>query len=369
MTVRFLSRFTKWFDRFPTTKSNQPRTRSRMILSCAQIEERLVPATFTVNSNFDSGTGTLRQAIIDAQNSLDPVDDIVINPGLTQIYLESQLPLLVGLNSITGNGGVNIGRAPDAVGLFSFFVIPSNQSNTTITVSGINFGIDDGNNITGARAANGGVFDNGGILILNNCRFENNHAVSGSGGSILNRHVLEVTNCWFSLGFAAGHGGAICQEPNSSVAKTTLTNSHFEFNWANGNGGAIALNAGGDGLFSFNSDYLYNTANGNGGAIWIDYLQRLELIDTVTGRFTLSSNYSGGSGGGLCMVIARYALIDATFISNYAFDSGTAGFYISIPQPPLLEGLNINYSRIYDPWEIWNNFGQLIASGEGEEEP
>src|SRR4051812_36525628 len=69
------------------------------------IERRLPPATFVVTSTGDSGPGTLRQAILDANAAAAPNDtiDFTIGPGGVQTIAPlSPLPAITAPVTIDG---------------------------------------------------------------------------------------------------------------------------------------------------------------------------------------------------------------------------------------------------------------------------
>src|SRR5262245_37118596 len=79
----------------------------RRRLQVEMLEDRAVPATFTVLNTLDSGAGSLRQAIVNA-NSSPGADTIAFNtvaltgPGVQSITLASALPQITGPLTIDG---------------------------------------------------------------------------------------------------------------------------------------------------------------------------------------------------------------------------------------------------------------------------
>ncbi|HEY2162153.1 MAG TPA: hypothetical protein VGH24_12665, partial [Solirubrobacteraceae bacterium] len=63
-------------------------------------------ATYTVTTNADSGSGSLRAAITSVDTSPSPPDLINLNGALGPIVLSSDLPALTQSVSINGNGNV-----------------------------------------------------------------------------------------------------------------------------------------------------------------------------------------------------------------------------------------------------------------------
>src|SRR5262245_34978261 len=61
-------------------------------LAVQRLEDRTVPATFTVTSGADSGTGTLREAMTLANANLED-NTIAFTPGTFDVFLSSALPI------------------------------------------------------------------------------------------------------------------------------------------------------------------------------------------------------------------------------------------------------------------------------------
>src|SRR5215467_4383453 len=103
MTIRSWIR--NWFARPVTRPTRQTPTRRRLTLEA--LEDRLVPSTFSVMNTSDSGVGSLRQAILDA-NAAAGADVINFDPtafGTPQtIRLHSSLPDVSGDLTVTGPG-------------------------------------------------------------------------------------------------------------------------------------------------------------------------------------------------------------------------------------------------------------------------
>ena len=88
-------------------------------------------ATFTVSNNGDSGVGSLRQAISDANANGDPSNTININSGLSSIVLSSPLPIINKNLTITPLSGTQV---VDGQNTHRGFFI----KNGTISISNIN---------------------------------------------------------------------------------------------------------------------------------------------------------------------------------------------------------------------------------------
>ena len=181
--------------------------------------------TFTVTNLNDSGAGSLRQAVLDA-NALTGDDTITFQSGLSGTIL-----LTGGELAITGNLTVN---GPGA----NILAISANHTsriiNTTfptigtVTLSGLRF--KDGN-----AASGGAIYNYLCNLTVTNSTLSGNSA-SGGGGGIHSISNLTVTNSTLSGNSATDHGGGIYNDGGTLI----ITNSTLSGNSAVLNGGGIA---------------------------------------------------------------------------------------------------------------------------------
>jgi hypothetical protein len=242
---------------------------------------RAEAATFTVTNLSDSGQGTLRWAIQQANAAAGP-DTIAFAFGGTITLTSGQL-------TVTDDVTIDGGSAADVT-------ISGNQSSRIFWVSGEPFrGTLDLRNVTlvnglvgGGLAAGGGIL-NEGTLSVTRTVFAGNSATLYDGGGIHNSGTLTVTDSTF-LGNSAGDwGGAISSyyKGVAGSATLTVTNSTFSGNSA----------ADGAGIFNdhtgtlTNSTFSGNSATGPGGGI------RNVGALTVTNS-TISGN-TAGSGDGI----------------------------------------------------------------------
>jgi hypothetical protein len=215
-------------------------------------------ATITVTNTNDSGVGSLRQAIADAN------DGDTIHFGITGTITLTTGELLVDKSvTISGPGAASLtvdGNLASRV----FYV----SSGVTAAIAGLtitNGNADDGPN-TG-----GGIYNDHATLALDNCTVSGNYASYGGGGGIYNHHAtLALDNCTVSGNYGAYGGGGVY----SSSGTLTVTNSTFSGNSTNapfsvGSGGGI-LTEGYDGnatLTVTNSTFSGNYARLVGGGI------------------------------------------------------------------------------------------------------
>ena len=243
-----------------TEKGHHPtRLRKRAMaapLRVERLEDRTVPSTFTVGNLADSGPGSLRQAILDAN----------ANPGADLIHFapaarDGTITLTSGQLSITDDLTI------DGPGADRLAVSGNDASRVFRIGSGVTVAIDD-LTITHGRADNGGgIWNAGGSLSLSHVIVSQNQALGApgnqaQGGGVFNQGgTLTVAHSTFSGNVAIGglrlgvpvtqgRGGGINSDQG---ATTTVSHSTFSDNLAIGGTGApgIASSQGaGGGLFN-----------------------------------------------------------------------------------------------------------------------
>ena len=201
-------------------------------------------ATFTVSTIADTGPGSLRQAILDANTTVG--DDTIVFTTNGTITLASPLPTVTDNTTMTGPG-TNLATISgnNSVRIFSL------NAGTTNTLAGLTIA-----NGLATGYANGAGVANAGELTILNCVLINNTNLGGWGGAIFNSGDLAITNSVISGNFAAGEKGF--DSPNLSGAS--------------GGGGGAGM---GGGLFSTHGtvtitscSFIGNGATGgNGGTL------------------------------------------------------------------------------------------------------
>lgn len=214
-------------------------------------------ATFTVSNTDDSGAGSLRQALLDANAAAGP--DIVDATGVS-----GTITLTTGEIDIT-----------DEVAI-------TGPGETSLTVSGNDdsriFNISNGDVSLSGMTLTAGYYD-------------------GDGGAIHNTSgdALTITGVTISDSYAADDGGAIFQE----YGQLTVIDSTITGNRADGDGGGIRFetNYSDDAIQITNSTISNNSADGDGGGVSI-YAQDYAGTFQITGS-TISGNTATGDGGGI----------------------------------------------------------------------
>jgi len=219
---------------------------------------------FTVTSTSDSGTGTLRQAMADAQGN-DGGSVCVDIGSQTSITLSSQITYSgTGLLTIVGNGATLVGGAHQSSGgimQLSGVVSPTFFSETTLTV------------VVSDLSFTGGVAHDGGALWLEAVNATLNHVVM-SANTADTRSV----------------GGAIAAYNGSAI-------------------GAISLVIN-DSQFINNVDDCSGCGSDGGGAVMATF------VGVVVNRSTFAGNSSSGPGGAINAPDAAVSVLNSTFNAN-----------------------------------------------------
>jgi fibronectin-binding autotransporter adhesin len=249
-------------------------------------------AIFTVTNTNDSGPGSLRAAIEQA-NANAGADEIVFADGVSgTITLASALPTVTdgaGL-LIDGGGDVTVSGNRD---LRVFAVDPG------AAFSLRNLIVSDGHD-----GDYGGGIINEGTLTVTDSTFSGNHAAD-SGAGIANFGTLTVSGSTFSGNSGDFDGGGIYNE--GELLK--VTNSTF-FGNKGGFGGGGIISYGGP-VEVVNSTISNNTSFEGAGGIY-------------GGMFTLRNTIVANNAGGNCgWLPARPPVVDGGYNVD---DDGTCGF-------------------------------------------
>jgi hypothetical protein len=238
-------------------------------------------ATFTVTATADSGPGTLREAIANANSTAGPdtIEFQLAALPATITLLTGELSITDGL-TITGPGAGEL--TIDANNSSRVFSV---NSGATASLSGLT--ITGGNGAGIATGNGGGIYiASGATVTLSDSTDSGNTAFLGGG--ILNFGVLTVTGSTLSGNRSTLSGGGIQNNNALSLINSTVS-------------GNIAANVGG-GILNTNLAALSNnTVSGNsasvGGGV-TNFGVALAMKNTI-----VASNLSGGNcAGGMISV-------------------------------------------------------------------
>lgn len=310
--------------------------------------------TYTVTNTEDSGAGSLRDAITQANASTE-ADLIVFDAtvfatpqtiALTSGNLtltDSAKTTITGLGAdkitISGNNQSNVflifdgasaeisglaianGQAFNGAGIY-------NAGTLTLSNSILSGNIASRRNVNGNLASYGGAIFNSGNLTLNNNILNNNSGffgggISNAGTLTLNNNTLSNNSGFFGGGIFNGFGTVISNA-------TTLTN-----NWAEHEGGGIYNEFGT--LTLSNSTLNLNSSQHDGGGIYNEF-----GIVTLTNS-TLSDNLAYYNGGGI-ENFGSLMVSQSTLSNNSAENGGGIHSYGGSAQIALTNSILANNS-------------------------
>lgn len=356
---------------------SRPARRSATRLGVEVLEDRLALSLITVTNLDDSGDGSLRWAIEEANQRTGP-DTIVFDPGVfvpgMSVQLTSgQLSLTdtTGMTTIDGRGSSVTVAGTSHSRVFSVGVGVSAEM-YALTITGGHAVFNYSDYMTG----NGGGICNLGDLTVSGCILTYNFG-SNEGGGIYSAADARMTVIGSTLSRnSADFGGGI-----GSRGELTVSGSNVSYNSAASDGGAIGNAAGvltvsastlshntagnlGGGIYNTNvmaisaSTLSYNSAVSNGGGIFTVY------GNVTISESTFSGNSSGAVGGGICIGAGVLTVSESTIVYN----SATTGGGIASYSPPYITTIlhNVlvaqNFLRNSNPPSPLDLFGTFDAS-------
>jgi len=312
-------------------------------------------ATFTVTNLFDSGTGSFRQAIFDA-NTTSGADDILFNPGLSGGTINLTSGELLISDDLTINGlGADL-LAVDAGGLSRVFKIDDQVIENFINVSIDGLTITGGiapvinspayGNSSGFQDSGAGIFSRENLLLTNSVISNNigdgitvttlfpevagvangkisNTTISGNSGNgiVIHGIDLEVTQ---SLIYGNSSSGIINEFQSHDVSlfgNTILTDSDVSDNQGSG-----IVNKG-------NMEVINSTISGNSSSgIYNESVgftrAGLRFGDLEVQNSIITGNKTDGNGGGIFTGYGKVEVTNSTIAQNEAVGNG-GGIYIT----------------------------------------
>jgi hypothetical protein len=317
------------YERCTLTGRRRPAVHRRSVRPCALelLERRSLLSTITVMNLDDTGPGTLRAAI--EQADLDSSQDtIVFAPSVTgTITLSSALPDLSSNFAIVGPGSSDLTVARSSASGTADFRIFDVPVGAVIAISGLT--VTGGSvSVAGSdRYASGGGIENSGTLSLNDVTISGStagvglgeilEAVPGEGGGIENSGMLSISDSTISNNTAVlvsaapgtgngGYGGGIINSGTLSMMDTTFTaNSGFAGSGGIENSGTLS---------SIDSTFVRNSGGGVGGGA----IGNSGML-TVSGCTFM--NNDGANGGGGIKNSGTCSLDNSTFSGNTAYNN------------------------------------------------
>jgi len=221
---------------------------------------------FVVTNTADSGAGSLRQAILDANARVDP-DIITFASDVTgTITLESALPTIDKHLTIIGPGAGAL--AISGNNLYRVFEI---AAGTTVTIDGLT--------ISNGRASDGGGIRNSGTLTITSSTINGNTATN-YGGGIYNSGTLNLTSSTISDNTAFSGGGIMSYEAILNLISSTVS-------------GNTADVVGGIYNFVGTLNLTSSTISGNSSDVFAG-----GILNTISGALNLTSSIVAGNIGG-----------------------------------------------------------------------
>ncbi|MBI1761889.1 MAG: hypothetical protein HYR56_10680 [Acidobacteria bacterium] len=186
-------------------------------------------AVFTVSNLNDSGAGSLRQALLDANANGAGADTINITVNGT-INLAGVLPDIASNLMINGPGANLLTVRRNTGGDYRIFQI---NSGVSVDLTGLT--ISNGSVPTGE----GGGLRNSGVLTITNCAITGN--LANGGGGIYNQGALAVIRSTISGNTVNFDGAGLYNVGSADVVNSTISGNTAN----NGTAGIININFGG----------------------------------------------------------------------------------------------------------------------------
>jgi len=263
---------------------------------------------FNVTNNNDSGAGSLRQALIDAQNHAGP-DDVVADTGIGTITLTT------GPLEWNGGGSVSIDGAGLTINANGNPQVLFDSAGTGVSVLDLT--------ITGMGGTTsddaGAIISEGGSVSVRTCTITNNTITStnGDAGVILSEGgAMSVENCTITnntvssddgdVGALLSEGGAL-EVTDSTVSNNTLTAGDEDVAALLSEGGALAVSG------STVDSNTISTGEGDAGAI-VSEGGALEITDTSVDGNSITSD--DGDAATIASEGGALAIVDSTVLLN-----------------------------------------------------
>lgn len=281
-------------------------------------------ATYTVTNLDDSGDGSFRKAIQDANANAGP--DVINVQVIGTVNLLTTTPTIT--DSVIINGGSQNGFILNGGGI-------SGVRPIYVNAAGINVSIRD-LTVTGGNGTSlgGGIrVDGGSTVTLTNLTVTANSGTGAAGINVATSSNLYIFNSIISnntVTTAGGDGGGInCTSSNLYITGTTISgNSVMTTGGSTGGGINVATSSSTPSIVSFvrveNSTVSGNTAQ-TGGGVYVTGGGSFKGTNlTVSGNST-NNPESAGNGGGIYFNAGSAVLRNSTISNNTANNTGAGG--------------------------------------------
>lgn len=267
--------------------------------------------TYHVTNLNDSGAGSLRQAMIDANGYAGPDTILFASNVRGTITLSSTLPEISESVTIFGPGAdlltISGNNANRVMRTISFFT-------GTLEISGLTIA----NGYSGSGAG-GGLYMYGGTLNLSSCVINDNtvgYPNIGGGGLYLLNVVANISDCTISDNQCSVGGAGISNVTNSElhIRNSAITGNAVTSNPVYGGGGIYNVGR----LFIMNSTISGNTHSQSGGGI------HNRLAGEVYLQNVTVTNNTASYGGGICNFVDQAGDIVSLRNTIVAGNSATA---------------------------------------------
>lgn len=288
-------------------------------------------ATYTVTNLDDTGAGSLRQAIDDANGNSGP-DTITFQAGLTGTIDVQSLMKITDSTTIQGPGASVI--AVDGGDSTDIFYVYNQAYVLDVTFSGIT--------ISNADGGGGGIFNYGERLVLDSVVMTGNSGTYGAALYMKNEGdeeaTLTIRNSTISGNTSTSRGGAIYINSTASTITPVIVieNSTFSGNTSGGGGGAIYLYGSNGPTLITNSTFTGNSAD-RGGALYLND----DLSDVVIANSTFTGNTATSNGGGALYVDDALITITNSILAGNTAATGADDLHTSNAAT-----FNVNYSIV-----------------------
>lgn len=301
------------------SRSIRRRLKSSWTPSCEMLEDRCLLAVFTVTNLLDSGPGTLRDALNQA-NLATGGDSIEFQAGLS-----GTIPVTSGQLTITDDVDIDGSTGVftlDANGAGSrVFNIDDNDPGTKLSVTIDSLTIQGASVATGIdpRVFGGGIRNTEDLTLLNSL-VTGNGADNGGGIANLEAGRLTLDSTKVNANSALNRGGGIY---NGSGGTLIATESNVDQNDSSDLGGGITTGSQSYVTLT-DSTVEQNSSVGRGGGIYASsFGTGLTVSLTISG--TSISGNNGDDGAGLMLGSAVSAVISESDLNNnHSLDRGGA---------------------------------------------